>query len=93
MSAPVDFKYTTGRPHRSHQRQLAGYSLLVVEHFSKPVPAGFIFIIAADLVFRFPMTNSLLSEARSALTTMRDMIAHETFPEPTPVCARCTDCE
>lgn len=90
---PVDFKYTTGRPHRNHLFQLAGYSLLVSEHFSKPVPAGFIFIIPDDLTFRFPMTETLLSEARSTLTAMREMIEHETFPEATPVRARCTDCE
>src|SRR5207253_9119038 len=90
---PVDFKYTTGRPHRNHLFQLAGYSLLAAEHFSKPVPAGFIFIITDDLTFRFPMTERLLSEARSALTTLHNMIEHEAFPEPTPVRARCMDCE
>src|SRR5437763_1085364 len=41
---PVDFKYTTGRPRHNHLIQLAGYALLVAEHFAKPAPAGFIFI-------------------------------------------------
>ena len=90
---PVDFKYTTGRPHRNHQLQLAGYALLAAEHFSKPVPAGFIFIITDDVTFRFPMTETLLAEARSSLATMQGMIQHETFPDATPVRARCTDCE
>ena len=90
---PVDFKYTTGRPHRNHLFQLAGYALLVSEHFKKPVPAGFIFIITDDLAFRFPVTEPLLSESRSALAAMQNTIQHEIFPEPTPVRARCTDCE
>src|SRR5688572_11185534 len=30
---PVDFKYTTGRPHRNHLFQLAGYSHLVAEYY------------------------------------------------------------
>jgi CRISPR-associated exonuclease Cas4 len=90
---PVDFKYTTGRPHHNHLLQLAGYSLLVAEHFSKCVPAGFIFIITDDATFRFAMTDALLSEARSALVTMQDMIEREIFPDPTLVRARCTDCE
>ena len=90
---PVDFKYTTGRPHHNHLLQLAGYSLLAAEYFSKPVPAGFIFILTDDLTFRFPMSGSLLAEARSALTTMHETIEREIFPEPTPVRARCTDCE
>jgi CRISPR-associated exonuclease Cas4 len=38
---PVDFKYTTGRPHRNHQFQLAGYSLLAAQHFHKPGAGGF----------------------------------------------------
>jgi CRISPR-associated exonuclease Cas4 len=37
---PVDFKYTSGRPHRNHQFQLAGYCLLVAERFNKAVPTG-----------------------------------------------------
>src|SRR5206468_8778743 len=90
---PVDFKYTTGRPHHNHLLQLAGYSLLVSEHFSKPVPAGFIFLIVEDVTFRFPMTAALLSEARAALSTMQDSIEREIFPDPTPVRARCPDCE
>jgi CRISPR/Cas system-associated exonuclease Cas4 (RecB family) len=73
--------------------QLAGYSLLVAEHYSKPVPAGFIFIITDDLTFRIAMTESLLAEARTVLARMHDMVVHESFPDPTPVRARCTDCE
>src|SRR5205823_4645019 len=90
---PVDFKYTTGRPHHNHLLQLAGYSLLVSEKFSKPVPAGYIFIITDDVTLRFAMTEVLLSEACSALSAMHAMIQHEIFPEPTAVRARCTDCE
>ena len=90
---PVDFKYTTGRPHHNHLLQLAGYSLLLQEQIGKPVPAGFIFIIADDVTFRFAMTDQLLGEARSALTQMHRMISNEEFPEPTTVRARCTDCE
>lgn len=90
---PVDFKYTTGRPHRNHQYQLAGYSLLAAEHFKKDVPAGFIFMTTDDIVFRFSMTDTLLAEARSALETMQRMIEKEVFPEPTDVRTRCSDCE
>jgi CRISPR-associated exonuclease Cas4 len=90
---PVDFKYTTGRPHRNHLLQLAGYSLLAGDHFQKSIPAGFIFIITDDVAFRFPMTDALLLEARSALTTMQRSIEREEFPAPTTVRARCTDCE
>jgi CRISPR-associated exonuclease Cas4 len=90
---PVDFKYTTGRPHHNHLLQLAGYSLLIAEHFSKPVPAGFIFVITDDATFRFAMTQQLRSEALSALASIHDTIEREAFPEPTPVRGRCYDCE
>ena len=90
---PVDFKYTTGRPHRNHLYQLAGYALLVEEHFSKPVPAGFIFIIPDDVTFRFPMNEDLLAEVRNGLAVMQGSIMAEMIPSATPVRARCTDCE
>ena len=90
---PVDFKYTTGRPHHNHLLQLAGYTLLVTEHFRKPAPAGFIFIIADDVTFRFDMTEPLLSEARTALVSMQNTIELEVFPEATLARGRCTDCE
>jgi CRISPR-associated endonuclease Cas2 len=46
-----------------------------------------------DVTFRFPMTAELLSEARAALSAMQDSIGREIFPDPTPVRARCPDCE
>ena len=90
---PVDFKYTSCRPHRNHQLQLAGYALLVEEAFCKPVPAGFIFLTLNDEIVGIPMTPVLMSEARSALRELAMMIEHEQFPEPTPIRNRCTDCE
>jgi CRISPR-associated exonuclease Cas4 len=90
---PVDFKYTTGRPHRNHLMQLAGYALLLAERFARPVPAGFIFLIPEDATLRFSITDALLSECRTALSSMQAMIAREEFPPPTAVRARCTDCE
>jgi len=67
--------------------------LLVEENFRKPVPAGFIFLTINDAVVRFAMTPGLLAEAGSALQSLQSMIRTETFPGPTPVRARCTDCE
>jgi CRISPR-associated exonuclease Cas4 len=90
---PVDFKYTTGRPHRNHLYQLAGYAELVREHFLKPVPAGFIFIIPDDVTFRFPMTGGLVAEIRNGLATMEASMMLEQLPSATPVRERCTDCE
>lgn len=90
---PVDFKYTTGRPHRNHTFQLAGYALLLQGRFGKPVPFGFIFLTIDDAVVRIPLDDDVLVQARSALASMRSMIEAEILPEPTDVRARCTDCE
>ena len=90
---PVDFKYTTGRPHRNHLFQLAGYADLVEEHFAKPVPAGFIFTIPEDVTFRFALTEDLRAEVRNGLAAMHDSIMSELLPAATDVRARCTDCE
>lgn len=90
---PVDFKYTTGRPHRNHQLQLAGYALLVEEHFRKPVPAAFVFLTIADAVVRIPMTDESRRDVRSAIENLKRMIQTDLLPPPTDMLARCTDCE
>jgi CRISPR/Cas system-associated exonuclease Cas4 (RecB family) len=45
------------------------------------------------MVFRFKMTDLLLDEAKTSIQTMSEIITLERFPDPTPVRARCTDCE
>jgi len=57
------------------------------------VPAGFTFTTTDDIAVRFPMTETLLADARTALSLMQHTIENEIFPEPTPVRARCADCE
>jgi CRISPR-associated exonuclease Cas4 len=73
--------------------QLAGYALLVEEHFQKPVPATFVFLTIVDAVVRVPMTVELREEVHSGLADLQRMLRTETFPNPTPMRARCTDCE
>ena|SRR5438128_1218970 len=90
---PIDFKYTTGRPHHNHRIQLAAYALLIEESFHKPVPAGFVFLTIADVVVQIPINEELRNEVRSALAALRTMVQLEVFPGPTSVRARCTDCE
>jgi CRISPR-associated exonuclease Cas4 len=65
----------------------------VSARFGKPVPAGFIYQMTDDVVFRFGMCEPLLSEARAALSSLQSMIEKEIFPPATPIRARCTDCE
>ncbi len=90
---PVDFKWTTGKPHRNHIFQLCGYALLLEDHFDKPVTKGFVYLIPQSDAVVFDLTTELKKETEAVLETMRRMIETEQMPTPTPVRNRCTDCE
>lgn len=90
---PVDFKYTRGRPHRNHISQLAGYSVLVEEQYRIAVETAFIYLAPVGELVAIRMTNELKQEVFVRLSEMREMIHEEILPEPTPVRARCAECE
>jgi CRISPR-associated exonuclease Cas4 len=90
---PVDFKDTRERVHRNHHVQLCAYALLVEETFDVPVSTGFIYRVPRHDVAVVDITPELRVETRTALREIREMIRNERMPPPTPVRARCTDCE
>lgn len=90
---PVDFKNTSGGPRPNHTYQLCGYALLVEEAYQTEVTRGFIYVTPRDEVAEIPLTPELKTETRQMLETMRTMIRHERMPDPTPVRARCEECE
>ena len=90
---PVDFKWTTGRPHRNHIFQLCGYALLLEDHFHKPVTKGFVYLIPQSDAVVFDLTAELKEQTEAVLEEMRRMIETEQMPPPTPERNRCTDCE
>ena len=90
---PVDFKYTTGQPQKNHVYQLCGYALLVEEVYQQTVTHGFIYLIPKEEAVVVELTPGRKEEARRMLEEMRAMIAAEQMPEPTPVRARCEECE
>jgi len=90
---PVDFKWTTGRPHKNHIFQLCGYALLLEDHFHKPVTKGFVYLIPQSDAVVFDLTAELKKQTEAVLEEMRRMIETEQMPPPTPVSNRCTDCE
>ena len=90
---PVDYKWTTGRPHSNHIFQLCGYALLVEDHFCKPVSKGFVYLIPQSDAVVFDLTAELKEQTEAALAEIRRMIKTEQMPPPTPVRNRCTDCE
>jgi CRISPR-associated exonuclease Cas4 len=90
---PVDFKYTAGQPQKNHLYQLCGYALLLEEAYGQTVTHGFIYLIPQEEVVVVDLTPERKEEVRRMLTEMRAMIAAEQMPEPTPVRARCEECE
>lgn len=90
---PVDFKDTEGGVRRNHRVQLAAYSFLVEEAFGKPAREAFIYLVPTDDIVRVPIVPSDRGQVLAALATIRQMIATEDFPDPTPVRARCAACE
>jgi CRISPR-associated exonuclease Cas4 len=90
---PVDFKYTRGRPHRNHVFQLAGYALLVEENYETQVENAFIYLAPVQEVVRISITSQLKSQTVDRLQEMRQMIRDGILPSPTPVRARCEECE
>ena len=90
---PVDFKWTTGRPHRNHIFQLCAYALLLEDHFQQSVTKGFVYLIPVSDAVVFDLTPELKDQTRAMLSEIRRMIEKEEMPPPTSVRNRCTDCE
>ena len=90
---PVDFKYTSGRPHTNHRFQLCGYALLAEEAYGREVTHGFIYLIPQEEAVVLDLTQAQKEETLGLLADMRAMIRTERMPEPTPVRGRCDECE
>jgi CRISPR-associated exonuclease Cas4 len=90
---PVDFKWTTGRPHRNHVFQLCAYALLLQDHFERPVTRGFVYLIPVSDAVVFDLTNDLKDQTKTMLSEIRRMVEREEMPPATPVRNRCADCE
>ncbi len=90
---PVDFKLTTGRPHKNHVAQLCGYALLLEDCYDREVTKGFVYLMPTNDAVVFDLTPERMKETRDVISEIRQMIEKEQMPAPTPVRNRCTDCE
>jgi CRISPR-associated exonuclease Cas4 len=90
---PVDFKDTLDRVHHNHRVQLCAYALLIQERTGGPVTTGFIYRVPRNDVVVVDITHALRVETLAMVQAIREMIRVECMPPPTPVRARCEDCE
>ncbi len=73
--------------------QLAAYALLVEDVMGRPVPAGFIYLAPRNQLVRVNITPGLIARVRQTMIDIRSMIQEAILPDPTPVRARCEECE
>lgn len=90
---PVDFKMTTGKPHRNHIMQLCGYARLLEDYYQREVTKGFVYLIPQNDAVVFDLSEERKNEADEIIAEIRRMIEMAQMPPPTPVRNRCVDCE
>ena len=89
----VDFKLTASDPAPNLHLQLAAYGLMVEEARELPVETVFIYRIPDDRLFPIELTSELRKSVMDAIAAIRTLDSHPAFPAPTPVRARCEECE
>lgn len=90
---PVEYKNGRGPVGMNHRMQLAAAALLVEERWGVPVRRAFVHFIPTGRHAEVAITDELRGRVYDELAALRRMAANETMPEPTPVVARCAECE
>jgi CRISPR-associated exonuclease Cas4 len=90
---PVEIKFTKGPARLNHRLQLAGYAILLEEEYGMPVPHGYVVRLPDDTVDHVLIDGPLRDLAAKTLDALRIMIRDERIPPPSPLLARCADCE
>jgi CRISPR-associated exonuclease Cas4 len=92
-AAVVDYKLTSGDPGDNHLLQVHGYALLVERAYRVTVDQAFLYRIPDERVFVIPIEKMGRERVVSAIEEIRNMIAEQLLPPPTPVRSKCADCE
>jgi CRISPR-associated exonuclease Cas4 len=89
---PVEFKNAISVA-VNHRYQLAAYTLLLEETNGPPIERGFIYLIPSKRAAEVRVTAGIRLYVTRTLNEMRRMILEESYPAPTRVRSRHTDCE
>lgn len=73
--------------------QLAAYAVLVEDAMKVSAPMAFVYLTPSDQLIRINVTDRLKALIHGQLASIRRMIQEAMLPEPTPVRARCEECE
>ena len=91
---PVDYKLSRQTKESKHFKlQLLAYGLLLAEQEPAPARRGFLYFIPLKRVVEVPFTPRLKAELNQALAAMREIVAGERMPPPTPQRGKCVACE
>lgn len=90
---PVEIKFTRGPARLNHRLQLAGYALLLEDHFGVPVPHGYVVRLPDDTVDKVLIDGPLRDLTWKTMQALRNTIRRETMPPANTILARCIDCE
>lgn len=91
--AVIEFKATASRLADNWKVQLCSYGLLAEQHFQRPCPIGFVMLNDNEELVEVELDESLRGQAFSVLKEARTLVTTQQFPDPTPVRARCVQCE
>jgi len=89
---PVDYKLSK-IPGEHFQLQLAAYALLLEEMRGCAVRRGFLYFIPLRKVEAVTIDHRLRRKLILALEDMREILASENMPPPTPQLRKCVACE
>jgi len=91
--AVVEFKASAAPLAHNHRLQLAAYALLAELCFRKACPSGFVIFLDRKEIEEVELGEDLREGVRGTLAEMREVFAGQECPRPTPVRARCMECE
>jgi len=91
--AVVDFKLTSGEMGDNHRMQLSGYAMLVEACRGAHVETAFLYRIPDDRVFAFSVLPAWKQRVTEAVGAIQELQRTAWCPEPTPLRARCRECE
>lgn len=89
----VEFKATASRLADNWKLQLCTYGLLAEQHFRRPCHVGFVLLSDNEELVEVELDDALREQVTSVLNQARELVMTQQFPDPTPVRARCVQCE
>ncbi|HLL80326.1 MAG TPA: CRISPR-associated protein Cas4 [Ktedonobacteraceae bacterium] len=89
----VEYKLTEQKAGPHFKLQLAAYALLLEEAWGLPVKQAYLYSIAQRSAEPIAITQHLRHKVLQTLAHIRQMVEHESMPEPPDSLRRCVTCE